>query len=81
MGSTKWTYYKEQSFTSNCYIYLKILFQFKNLLQRVDFMYRNVHIFVSAEVLFEGGFSLWVSLKIKVLYLKNIYVGTFVSAI
>ena len=32
MGSTKWTYHKERSFTSNCFIFLKIFFQFKNLL-------------------------------------------------
>ena len=32
MVSTKWTYRKERSFTSNNYfIFLKILFQFKNL--------------------------------------------------
>ena len=30
--STKWTYHKEQSFASNYFIFLKILFQFKNLL-------------------------------------------------
>ena len=29
---TKWTYLKEQSFASNCFIFLKILFHFKNLL-------------------------------------------------
>ena len=32
MVSTKWTYYKERSFASNYFIYLKILFQFNNLL-------------------------------------------------
>ena len=32
MMSTKWTYHKEWSFTSNYFIYLKILLQFKNLL-------------------------------------------------
>ena len=32
MRSTKWTYHKEQSFASNYFIFLKILFQFKNLL-------------------------------------------------
>ena len=32
MGSTKWTYHKERSFASNYFIFLKILFQFKNLL-------------------------------------------------
>ena len=32
MMSTKWTCHKEWSFTSNYFIYSKILFQFKNLL-------------------------------------------------
>ena len=32
MVSTKWTYYKERRFASNYFIFLKILFQFKNLL-------------------------------------------------
>ena len=30
--STKWTYQKEQSLASNYFIFLKILFQFKELL-------------------------------------------------
>ena len=32
MASAKWTYHKERGFASNCFIFLKILFQFKNLL-------------------------------------------------
>ena len=32
MATTKWTYHKEWSFASNYFIFLKILFQFKNLL-------------------------------------------------
>ena len=32
MVTTKWTYHKEQSFASNYLIFLKILFEFKNLL-------------------------------------------------
>ena len=32
MESTKWTYHKEGSFAINHFIFLKILFQFKNLL-------------------------------------------------
>ena len=32
MLSAKWTYHKERSFASNYLIFLKILFQFKNLL-------------------------------------------------
>ena len=31
MVTTKWTYHKERSFASNCFVFLKILFQFKNL--------------------------------------------------
>ena len=31
MVSKKWIYFKEQSFISNYFIFLKILFQFKNL--------------------------------------------------
>ena len=38
MECIKWTYQKEQSFGSD-FIFLKTLFQFKNLLQRVDLMY------------------------------------------
>ena len=32
MESTKWSYHKEWSFFSNNFVFLKILFQFKNLL-------------------------------------------------
>ena len=32
MVSTKWTYYKKRSFPSNFFIFLKTLFQFKDLL-------------------------------------------------
>ena len=32
MASAKWTYHKEQSFASNYFIFLKILFQFMNLI-------------------------------------------------
>ena len=40
MGSTKWTYHKERTFASSCFIFLKILFQCKNLLQRVNLIYQ-----------------------------------------
>ena len=65
MVSTKWTYHKERSFASNYFIFLKVLFQLKNLFQRVDLMYQMPRFlfFVSAGVLFDGAFSLWVSLK------------------
>ena len=32
MMNTNWTYHKERSFASNYFIFMKILFQFKNLL-------------------------------------------------
>ena len=45
MGSTKLTNHKEQSFASNHFPFSKILFQFSNLVYRVDVMYQpNVHI-------------------------------------
>ena len=40
METTKWTYHKEWSFASNCFIFLENLFQFKNLLKRVNLMYQ-----------------------------------------
>ena len=66
--STKWTYHNKWSFARNYFIFLKILFQFKNLLKRVDVMYqrsRNPYSYFSEapRVLFEGAFSLLVSLK------------------
>ena len=41
MVSTKWIYYKERSFASNYFIFLNILFQFKNHLYRDDLMYQR----------------------------------------
>ena len=41
MVSKKWSYHKERSFARECFIFLKILFQFKNLLERVDLMYQR----------------------------------------
>ena len=41
MVSTKWTYHKERIFASNYFIFLKILFQFKNFLIRVVLMYQR----------------------------------------
>ena len=40
MGSTKWTHRIERDFASNYLIFLKILFQSKNPLQRIDLMYQ-----------------------------------------
>ena len=41
MGSTKLTYHKERSFASNHFPFSKILFQFRNLVYRVDLMYQT----------------------------------------
>ena len=67
MVTTKWVYHREQSFTSNYFIFLKVLFYFKNLMNN----WFNVPsaqtpillLFLSAGVLFDGAFSLWVSLR------------------
>ena len=40
MGGTKWIYLKEQSHAINYLIFFEILFQVKNLLQRVDLMHQ-----------------------------------------
>ena len=41
MVTTKWAYHRERSFASNYFIFLKVLFQFKNLLQIIDLMYQQ----------------------------------------
>ena len=41
MATTKWTYHKEWSFTSK-YFFLENLFQFWNLLKRVNLMYQRL---------------------------------------
>ena len=41
MVTTKWTHHKEQSYASYYFIFFKILFQFKNLLQRADLLYNK----------------------------------------
>ena len=41
MVTTKWVYHRERSVTSNYFIFLKVLFQFKNLLWIIDFMYQQ----------------------------------------
>ena len=38
MVTTKWTYHKEPSIDSNYLIFLKILFQLKNFLERADLL-------------------------------------------
>ena len=41
IATTKWTYQKEWSFANNYFIFLENLFQFKNLLKRVNLMYQR----------------------------------------
>ena len=40
LGSTKLIYHKEQSFASNHFAFWIILFQFRNIVYRVDLMYQ-----------------------------------------
>ena len=40
MENIKWIYHKERNFTNNYFLFSKILFQFKNLIKRVDLMYQ-----------------------------------------
>ena len=41
MATAKWTYHIEWSFASNYFIFLENLFQFWNLLKRVNLMYQR----------------------------------------
>ena len=41
MATTKWNYHKEWSFANNFFIFLENLFQFQNLLKRVNLMYQR----------------------------------------
>ena len=41
MVTTKWAYQKERIFVGNYFVFLKIFFRFKNLLQRVDLLYQQ----------------------------------------
>ena len=41
MATAKWTYHKEWSFASNCFIFLENLFQFQHFLKRVNLMYQR----------------------------------------
>ena len=67
MVSTKWNYHKERNCASN-YFFLKILFRYKNIplvKSWVDVPTTQMLIFllfVSAGVLFNDAFTLWVSL-------------------
>ena len=75
MATTKCTnyklqYYREQSFASNCFIFLKVLFQVKNLFINDWFNVPTTQtpifvLFLSSRILFEGDFPLWVSLRVS----------------
>ena len=58
--STKWTYHKERSFASSYFIFLKIL------LDEPTTQMSILIIFVGTGILYEGYFSLWVSLRQKI---------------
>ena len=67
MVSTKWTYHKERSFSSNYFnFFLKIVSVYGPLIKgSFDVLTTQIPIFllfVSAAVLFDSVFSLWVSL-------------------
>ena len=62
MGSTRWAYHKEWSFASNCIIFPKILFQFKDVIKRNGLMYQPSkcpysYFSKALEFFFEGVFS------------------------
>ena len=63
MESKKWTYHKEKSFSSNYFLFLMILFQFMNLLWKVDLMYQLpiCHTFCKCWSFIWGCFFLWLS--------------------
>ena len=72
MVSTKWTYQKEQSFARNCFIFLKILFQFKNLFYKELIWCTNdpnahTRTFCKRWSFIWHSFFLWVSLMFLVL--------------
>ena len=64
-GSTKWTYHKGQSFSSNYGIFLKILFQSTNsskeLIRCTNYPNGHVHTFYKRWSFIWRCFSLWVS--------------------
>ena len=68
MASTEWTYHKERSFASNYVSFLIFFFSLETLINsRFDVLTTQISmftLFVSAEVLFQGVFSLRVSLTI-----------------
>ena len=65
MMNTKWTYYKKRSFASNCFNFWKFCFSLRTSYKQLIWCTNkpNVHIHLSAGVLLDGAFSLWVSLN------------------
>ena len=71
MVSAKWTYHEERSFSSNYFIFLRILFQFNNLLLRVDLMYQRpkcTHIRIFCQ---RWSFYWWCFFPVSILNLKT----------
>ena len=70
MESTKWTYHKERSFISEYFIFfskfcLGLVTSYKELTWCTNTQMPIIVLFVSARILFDDAFSLWVSVTIK----------------
>ena len=71
--STKWTYHKQRSFASNCFIFKKFCSSLRTSCKElISFDVPTTQmlilvLFVSAVVLFDCALSFWVSLSTKVL--------------
>ena len=64
MVTTKWAYHRERSFASNYFIFLKVKEPLINNWFNVPTAQTPIFVlFLSAGVLFDGSFSLWVSLN------------------
>ena len=66
MVTTKWAYHRERSFTSNYFIFLKVLFQFKNLLWIIDLMYQQPKFRDSCDFCDRRCFRLCIIIKYKI---------------
>ena len=69
MMNTKWAYHKERSFASNYFIFLKICFNLKTNYKELIWCTNNPNVHSRTfckrtGVLFDGAFTLWVSLSI-----------------
>ena len=66
MVTTKWAYHRERSFASNYFIFLKVKEPLINNWFNVPTAQTPIFVlFLSAGVLFDGAFTLWVSLKLS----------------